>query len=316
MRPIPRQHHYLPVGYLSGFTPSGRRSNRLWVHDLRPPSRRDPGQPRIWQSLPREVAHQRDLYMVASGPTLPYLFEDELMKRDDVDAKLVREVCRSRQCPRDRFDDLLEFVALTYTRLPSMRAHMTCWVKQHTGLPFEEAVQDPENWRWLAECLGQPLPAIFALVGTYAEKNQLWHTLVIDPLIRSMLPLLKSREWSLCVSQSEDYFVCSSSPLGITWSVGHPSNKNPTLGDEQAILTFPLCRYMALVAGLGEKGCGRYVSRNAVAEVNNQTLLSLRTHAVRHGFVFAPAREFYCMGNEGLLEVSGADFALVKDPGR
>lgn len=314
MRQIPRQHHYLPVGYLAGFTPSGRRRDRLWVHDVRPPSRRDPKQPRVWRYLPVKAARQRDLYMVQSGPALPELFEDELMKRDDADAKLVREVCRSRQCPRDRSDDLLAFVALTYTRSPSMRAMMTRWVEQQTGVPFEEAIRDPESWTWLAEWLGRPLSDIRALVAEYTEKAQLWHVRVIDALKHLMLPLLKSRQWSLCVSQSKDYVVCSSSPLGITWPLDHPSGRRPTLGDDRAILTFPLDRHTALVAGLDGHGCGRHVSRDAVAEINSQTVLSLRTHNVRHAFVFAPSREFYCMGHDGLLHASGADFTLVSEP--
>jgi len=314
MRPIPRQHHYLPAGYLAGFTPSGRARDRLWVHDLRPASRRDPEQPGIWRSLPGKVARQRDLYTLESGPALPKLFEDELMKRDDADVKLVRDVCKSRQCPRDRFDDLLEFVALTYTRSPSMRASLTRWVEQRTRLPFEEAIRDPENWTWLAEWLGRPLSDIRALVAEYTEKAQLWHVCVIDALKHSMLPLLKSRQWSLCVSHSKDYIVCSSTPLGITWPAKHPSSKRPTLGDDRAILTFPLDRHTALISGLDRHGSGLHVSRDAVAEINTQTALSLKTHAAQQSFVFAPAERFYCMGNDGLLQVSGADFTLVSAP--
>jgi len=314
VRPIPRQHHYLPVGYLAGFTPSGRARDRLWVHDVRQASRRDPEQPRVWRSLPAKVARQRDLYTIGSETAQPDLLEHELMKRDDADIRLVRKVCESRQCARDRFDDLLAFVALTYTRSPSMRPMMTRWVGSRTGLPFEEAIRDPESWTWLAQWLSQPLPAIYALVETCAQKAQLWHVLVIDVLKHSILPLLKRRQWSLCVSQSKDYVVCSNSPLGITWPLDHPSGKRPTLGDDRAILTFPLDRHTALVAGLDGPGCGRHVSRDAVAQINSQTVLSLRTHAAQQSFVFAPADRFYCMGNDGLLDVSGTDFTLVSEP--
>jgi hypothetical protein len=304
-------HHYLPVWYLAGFTPSGRTRDRLWVHDLKAGGR-------VWPSPPKKVARQRDLYTVSSGPTEPDLFEGELARRDGEHAKLVREVCQSRQFPRGRFDDLLRFVALTYTRSPAMRTPMSRWVEQRTESPFEVAVQDPENWRWLGEWLGLPLPTVHDLVRTYAPgtRTQLWHVLLIDVLLHSMLPLLKSRKWSLCVSQSDYYFVCSSTPLGITWPVGHPSDKRPTLGDEESILTFPLDRHTALVAGIDERCCVKHVGRDAVAEINNQTVLSLRTHAVQGGFVFAPAKEFYCMGNDGLLQVSGAGFTPVSDLGR
>jgi len=194
---------------------------------------------------------------------------------------------------------------------------MTRWVEQHTGLPFEEAIQRPENWRWLAESRRQPLSAIRDRVAKYGggkAKGQLFHVRLIDALLHLMLPLLKSRQWSLCLTQGEDSFVCSNMPLAITWPVEHPSDKPPTFGDDAAILTFPLERHTALVAGLDEHYCVRHVGRAAVAETNSQTVLSLRTHRVQHAFVFAPAREFYCMGNDGLLQVSGGDFKLVSEP--
>jgi hypothetical protein len=268
-------------------------------------------------SLPKKVARQRDLYTVSSGPTRPDLFECELAKRDGEHAKLVRKVCHSRQFPGDSFDDLLGFVALTCMRSPSVRGMMTRWLEQHTGLPFEEAVQDPNNWGWLAEFLGLDPATVHGFVGRYAQgnaKTQLWPVLLIDVLVCLMLPLLKSRQWSLCFSHGEDHVVCSNTPLGIAWPLEHPSDKRPTLGDDAAILTFPFDRHTAFISGLDDHCCVRHVGRSAVAEINTQTVLSLKTHAVQPGFVFASAREFCCMGNEGLLQVTGADFALVEDP--
>jgi len=303
-----RMHHYLPVWYLAGFTPSGRTNGRLWVHDLRADGR-------VWKAAPQTVARERDLYTVASGPTEPDWFERELAKYDDEHANLVRTVCQSRQLTTESLDDLLGFLALTYTRSPGMWAGMGHHIQQQTGLPVEKAVDDPENWRWLSEWLGQPLSAIHTVVMDHAggeARTQLFHVCLIDVLRDLMRPLLKSRHWSLCVAR--DYVVCSSSPLGIAWPVGHPSSRRPKLGDEGATLTFPLDRHTALVSGLGDHCSVRHVCRSAVAQINSQTLRALETHAMWPPFAFAPAKQFYCMGNDGLLQVSGADSTLVGEP--
>jgi hypothetical protein len=304
-----RKHHYLPVWYLAGFTPSGQSSDHLWVIDLQ--------EQRVRSSLPGKVACQRDLYSVNSVVTELDLFEHELGRRDSADAKLVRGVCQS---PRTFFaclDALLEFAALIYVRSPNMRAQMTRWVEQHAGLPLEIAVEKPESWIWLAERLVVPLQAVMAAVGTCAgagARTQAWHVLAIDVLKRMMLRILASKKWSLCVSQHGDAFVCSGSPLAVSWPEGHPSETPPRFADAEAVVTFPLDRSTALVAGLHLHHGWGPVGREAVAAVNSQTLLSLKASAGVQQFVFAPSKQFYCQGNSGLLEVIGTGFALVNEP--
>ncbi len=262
----PRKHHYLPVWYLAGFTLSGRASGRLWVLDLC-------GQ-RVWRSLPEKVACQRDLYTVSSGPTPPDLFECQLAKRDDADATLVRKVCQSQQLSGECLDDLLRFVARTYVRSPSMRAHLTRHVEGVAGRPFS-----------------------------------LW----IDPLVDSMLPLLRSRKWSLCSAEGEYGFVCSGSPVAVTWPEEHVSGEAATFGDAGAIVTFPLDRSTALVAGIHPHHGWGQVGKEAVAEVNSQTLLALKRNPGVQPFVFSSSGRFLCAGKDGLLQVIGTDFALVDE---
>jgi hypothetical protein len=103
-----RQHHFLPVFYLSGFTQGGTRTGRLHAFDYI----RD----RHYASTPTKVARERDYYRIETHSD-PDVLETALSRMESMAAAALTTVTRQRRiASRGQLPDLLAFVALTFAR--------------------------------------------------------------------------------------------------------------------------------------------------------------------------------------------------------
>jgi len=192
-------------------------------------------------------------------------------------------------------------------------------VRQRTGSDLDQAVDSPEAWHWLSEYLdkAQPDPGYLRLIAqaladpplegceysglsagdvvagvsrhltSTGAKSQFWHVSVMWPRYRMLAAELGKKNCSLCLADDTGSFVCSDSPVGAAWPDDWVAERDPKYADEGALVTFPLDRHTALVAGLdGNCDARRRVSKAAVAELNSQTM----RRATR--FVFAPSKGF------------------------
>ena len=70
MRKVARNHHFVPQGYLAGFTDDGTRNGRLFVSDLASGS--------VFQTKPRNVAAKRDFNRIDTEGQEPDALEQAL----------------------------------------------------------------------------------------------------------------------------------------------------------------------------------------------------------------------------------------------
>ncbi len=299
-----KKHHYLTAAYLAGFTPSGNKDDYLHVFDLvKRESRR---------SKPETEACQNHLYTV-EALDIPDTFERLLAREESDILPVIKSVCQKKHFSASELDQLLRFIALTLARLPSTRDGMKVWLEQRSGQSFEETVRDPNAWLWLSEWLKLPLDCVFTkirqLMSNQSDNLQLWHVLVIDPLYKGFLKLLKERIWSLCIAPQGEQFVCTDNPVGAALPMDYITDENSTFGNPATILTFPLDRHAALVGGLYDFCCVEYVTNSAVVEINTQTLRRAKR------FAFAPSTEFSFAVSDGTIQKGEALLKLVKPMG-
>ena len=100
MSDIARRHHYLPVFYLAGFTPTGRRNDYLQIYD------RD--QNIIRRARPKNEGAERDFNAVEIVGLRPDVIEQGLSDFEDQTANIIREIARTKSIPMG--DDLVNLL--------------------------------------------------------------------------------------------------------------------------------------------------------------------------------------------------------------
>lgn len=115
---LPRQQHYLPKGYLKGFTDQGYDSDagELRVIDLHTR--------KCFTAKPDGVAKMRDFYVFLNTDGQPdYRVEKEILQQVDSDgARVIRNVARTMQLPTGRdWEILATFIAFLQLRVPQFR---------------------------------------------------------------------------------------------------------------------------------------------------------------------------------------------------
>jgi hypothetical protein len=304
-----RRHHLLPRWYLAGFTPSGRADDSSVVLDLTCRELR--------RARPNSVAFENELYSINAPEVRSDAFEDLLAEEDRRAAHALQGIRRAKALSAPDLGALLDFIALVVVRSSRSRRELEFWVQKHTGLGIEQAVEDPANWRWLAELSerGQPSAEYLRLVcsalsrtasGGHADqglppgemikrtgqqlaatydKVQFWHVAVMWALYPMLAADLRAKAWSLCLTDEVEPFVCSDRPVGVAWPEDEVTGAYPKYADPKTMVTFPLDRHSAVVAGL-ESECSVPIPQAAVAEVNAQTMRG------RPRFLFASSLRF------------------------
>lgn len=89
---IPRKHHYVPVFYLANFTPSGRKDNLLYVHDIERRQSR--------QMTPKSIAFQKGYNTLQVEESLSEFFEGPA-------ATVIREILKTGELPAGEDFDVL-----------------------------------------------------------------------------------------------------------------------------------------------------------------------------------------------------------------
>jgi hypothetical protein len=83
---VARNHHYVPQGYLAGFTNTGARDGKLYVFDLRTGS--------IFQTRPRNVAAERDFNRIDIDGANPDALETSLSGFEDKAVLAIRKIAQ------------------------------------------------------------------------------------------------------------------------------------------------------------------------------------------------------------------------------
>lgn len=117
MKKIARNHHFVPQGYLGGFTDTGTRYGHLFVSDLVSNS--------VFRTKPRNVGAKRDFNRIDVDGQDPDALEKAFGEFEGRVIPVIREIQASGDLPTDdEFSYVLNLMALLVVRNPRSRKKM------------------------------------------------------------------------------------------------------------------------------------------------------------------------------------------------
>lgn len=126
-RKIARKHHFVPRGYLAGFTDDGTIDGRLSVLDVISRS--------IFQTNPGNVGAERDFNRIDVTGKDPDDLERALGEFEGRAISVMREIQASGKLPPDKeLNYVLNLMALIVIRNPRMRKTMAAAMSQTTRI--------------------------------------------------------------------------------------------------------------------------------------------------------------------------------------
>jgi hypothetical protein len=272
MAKFARKHHYVPAGYLAGFAVPEARVSHLLVFDLELRHTR--------VSTPNAEACEKDYHRIDMPGVAPDFYETLLAQFEATVPSAIRSLEADPVSLHDHLSVVLNFMALTAIRIPSMRRGFINQTETEIGLPFDQAVREPKHWieveRWLGK-VGTDwthertirLCTDHDYAKAASQASQFFHMVMYQD---TLLGLLAQRSWSAFISPHEDNcFICSDNPVGLESPVVE-TGATPSFADRESVVTFPLNRRIALMGRYDEEPFVADVGRQTVARVNMQAL--------------------------------------------
>lgn len=298
----PRRHHYVPRLLLAGFTANGSAEGFLWVHNIR--KHDEP-----WRQRPRTVAHERDFYRTAIEGEDPFLVEKALAEIEGQVAPIIREIQRTLKLPdAEALQELLYFVALLATRVPSLRESLSKFFDQLSRTTLDLASATPERFEHQKALLhskgydvdGLEWQDVRASLEPGAGCFGVDQTWLIGQALQAAETIMKClipRHWGLMIASHEmPDFVCSDNPVSLAAGFRlSPPMTSPGFGLAETAVLVPLTRRIVLVGRFEETPPLLPVSKQQVARMNSLTIMYARQ------WVFSPARDFIWLKPDGTM---------------
>lgn len=287
-----RKHHYLPQGYLSGFTDSGTQDNRFFVLEVQTG--------RSFVTSPKNVAAERDFNRVEIDGKDPDTLEQALALFEESAVNAIRSVERTGAFPDDPdFSYLINLLCLIAVRNPRQRKSLNRSREQVVRHIAELLVSDKKLWEHhvkKAKNAGKLIPSNvpFEDVKRFVHGGEYQIEFGVEGNIRtelkvfnSLLPVLGKRFWSLFVApEKAPDFIWSDHPVTLVWK--DPKVKGPIgYGLRHTEVFFPLNRRRALWGVFENPLPPVFIpDEPMVAEMNARVALNAERH------VFSPCESF------------------------
>lgn len=297
---IPRKHHYVPVFYLANFTPSGRKDDLLYVHDIERRQSR--------QMTPKSIAFRKDYNTLQVEESLSEFFEGSA-------ATIIRQTLKTGELPiGEDFTVLMIFLVSLAVRVPIVRDYEAGMdarnIKEHLRYL---AKHDPEELAEIVESLrdsGIKLPDDMSAEALKAmdwskfsvEFPVQWHMLNMIDLLNVDMRLLTERQWRLNIAEDgAGDFICSDKPV-----IAHPLSTRkfrqirfvrPDF-QKDTIVVMPLSRRMALTGEFKkERGRSADVDARKVSLINGFLVAPTQFTTPKEGkhvvrYIYSPASDF------------------------
>src|SRR5215510_12353942 len=131
MRKLARNHHFVPQGYLAGFTNCGTRDGQLFVYD--------PTSSKVFPTRPRNIGAERDFNRIEIDGHDPDSLERALGEFENRAIFIIREIQASGELPADEeFNSVINLMALLVVRNPRSR--------RNTNLSIAHTVRVIGHW--------------------------------------------------------------------------------------------------------------------------------------------------------------------------
>jgi hypothetical protein len=117
MRKLARNHHFVPQGYLAGFTGCGTRDGQLFVYDL--------ASGKVFRTRPRNIGAERDFNRIEVDGHDPDALERAFGEFEDRVISVIRGIQTRGELPADEeFVDVINLMALLVVRNPRFRENV------------------------------------------------------------------------------------------------------------------------------------------------------------------------------------------------
>ncbi|MCC9138798.1 DUF4238 domain-containing protein [Pontibacter silvestris] len=310
----PRQHHILPVFYLSGFTDTGTAKGFLHVFDYFNKKR--------YQAKPTQVAKQRDFYRYTHPDIDPFYMENELSKMESEYAPVLKNVLKTgRVNSNNEMGALLSFVSLLHVRSKRCRELLSYSIEQTMYRKILDGKVTREEWEDIRKLeirsgadMNQwpPFDEVKELVRNDLWRPQTPKNLKVDLIATAhaiVVDVLVDKKWSLAEATIESGgFICSDSPLN--WS-SYPSEHSDlsldNLSSTDVTVTIPLNKNYALITREDEHGGTYEAAKEVVAWVN------ARTHLHSLGTLYSEGEKFYLNRLNNSIGLSTDYFNFVEE---
>lgn len=279
MRKFARNHHFVPQGYLAGFTDDGTRDGRLFVSDLASGS--------VFQTKPRNVAAKRDFNRIDTDGQDPDVLEQALGDFEGRAAAVIRGIRESGELPADEeLSYVINLMALLVVRNPKSRRSMNA-ARQHTVRVigdmlssdrrlFEYHIAKAKDDGFVPKNADVTFAAMrkFIQDGQYSVEVSTGESLALElGTFDNALRLLGSRYWSLVIAAADapDFTTCDH-PVAVVFK--DPKMRGPIgYGLPGTEVSFPLSTRQALLGVLEDPLQPRFeASAEQVAAINGRTV--------------------------------------------
>ena len=210
-----RIHHYLPQGYLGGFTDTGTRDGQLHVFDL--------ATRKSFRTRPRNVAAEKDFNLVEVEGQPPDFLEKGLGALEGKASAVIREMGQTKQLAKDEeLVYVMNLISLLVVRNPRARRSLTRAKQQTAKTIGEMLVSDRKVWehhlRKAREAGYVTGPDVsFERMKEFVDGEQYTIEVATQALIRTELSVFDhvlqsvgSRYWSLldAAPDAPDFITC------------------------------------------------------------------------------------------------------------
>jgi len=304
MKKFARKHHFVPQGYLAGFTEQGNRDSLLFVSDLFGGS--------VFQTKTRNVAAERDFNRIEVDGQDPDALERALGEFEGKAISVIRSIGERGRLPEDEdLSYIINLMALLVVRNPKSRRSMTA-ARRHTVRAIGDMlVSDRRLFEYHlgkakeSGCVPKASEVSFQEVKSFIDDDRYTVTVSTNEslsmelgLFEKVLGLLGSRYWSLLTAAADapDFATCDH-PVTLVFKdpkVGGPIG----FGLPYTEVSFPLNARQALL-GVFEEPLPLHLEVRAeqVAAINSRTAY----HADRH--VYSRTRVVAVLRSGGLADL-------------
>lgn len=295
----PREHHYVPQGYLRGFTES---KNVLFVANKEFSG--------IRKTSPRGVGYVKDFYTVDTIDEKDSAeVEENLGKIESKCIPLLDKLIVANDLPDAELADIAIYIALQYSRTPHMRNLMdkaaTILVNNYIKETFAEALNDPQKYAELKNGVARrspdapPIPsreklAKLVLGPKIIEELSLDNGTYVQSIFRTAREIadnLLKMHWTILHTPKGSCFVTSDKPM--TLAIDRELLPHETL----AVLSPGVTRYFPL----NSKTCLSISNEVTQRKISHQTLSKKEVRKVNK-LLYNEAFRYVISGNEKLLK--------------
>lgn len=306
-----RNHHFVPQGYLKGFTNNGSKNSKLVVFDLTTRS--------SFETIPRNVGAKRDFNRINIPDVDPNLVESGMSDFEGKAARALQRVSETRKFTGEDRDYILNLIALLSLRHPSKRENWRGFQSRIIEMFMDITLSSKERWEASMKQSGIHTEITYEQALDFHRHKRYTIEVPTDKHIEleehgidTILPLLHQRRWMLFhVGEPNASFITTDHPVILSFM--QPETKperirySPGFGLKGTTVQFPISKTSILL--------GEFEGTEGVAPINRRATAILNSKAAYYAYrqIYAPSREFELIGSEGNLIRGHNLFSLLRE---